>query len=319
MRDSLERGAADNLAASLSYDGITIEVVPSSAPDTPGFRVVLTGYSPGSRGRLRAALMRMSRKSDEEVIGFLARIPFALRRNADAETAASVRRMIEAAGGLVEVRPEGAPAARQEQAAQPRPSPARPVKEVREASPKPAPGAEPRPSTEVPVMMTPPVVRSSEARQVFTEPQQYTAMPPEASLKLPSVLLPEHAATFPAPFAVSFAPPARLSPLPAQNGVRIPEAARSSYFPVYLCPVQEKHRHRTERILSDRLGISGEKARDAVMNAPSVISLEKSPAESSARVHELSGLGLPVTLVKPQEGVVKNKDHVWFGNWLRPR
>lgn len=323
IREGLDRDEADSLAASLSFHGITIEVVPSTgSPDTDGFRVVLTGYTPGSRGRLRAALMRMSGRTDEEVIGFLARIPFALRRCASAETAASVRRVIEAAGGVVEIRPEGTEAERPSPVAE-KPLPQATVRKT-SVTPSRTPAVSDTPPEAV-VMPDPPVVSVQEDRSVPVEPHRFTVAPPVVVCIEPGRISPVEASVFQAPYKVLFTGPARLFPVPPAGSRRsfdaLPAADVPACHPVFLCPVQEGDRRKVIRVLKDTLGLSPDAARRAIAGAPSVISLEPGRDEASERVRELSGHGLPVTLIKnsDKEGSVRHRDHVWFGNWLRGR
>lgn len=317
--ESLSREAADNLAASLSFHGLTIEVVPCTQdPGALGFRVVLTGYAPGNRGRLRAALMRMSRRSDEEVIGFLSRIPFALRRNADAETAASVRRFIEAAGGVVEIRPEASAASVPKPAPEPTPA--------REEDPVPPRGRTPKPgqpvfSPDPPEAPEAPPLPDSKAVPVIREPHSFTALPPDPGAPWPEVLLPRKDTDFPEPYRVDFNSPVRLAPLPpriGRHGCSGPPVTGAPH-PVFLCPVQEDLAPRAVLLLQSYLGMRGETAERAVRSAPSVVSLESGPGQAAERVRELTALGLPVTLVKEQKGPVDHKDHVWFRHWLRAR
>ncbi len=323
ISEGLERDGADSLAASLSFHGITLEVVPSTGSSAAcGFRVVLTGYAPGSRGRLRAALMRMSGRSDEEVIGFLARIPFALRRAASAETAASVRRVIEAAGGVVEIRPEGTEP--------PKPSAVseKPLTQalVRKASPAPAHKAAVSDTPpEALAMPDPPFVSVHEDRSVLVEPHRFNPVPPAVAGIEPGRIPPVDASVFLSPYKVLFTGPARLSPVPPAGSRRSidaqPAADVPAGHPVFLCPVPEGDRTKAIRVLKNSLGLSLDAARRAITRAPSVISLEPGRDEASERVRELSGHGLPVTLIRnsDKEGPVRHRDHVWFGNWLRGR
>lgn len=319
IRDSLSRETADSLSASLSFHGLTIEVVPCPQDSGAfGFRVVLTGYAPGSRGRLRAALMRMSRKSDEEVIGFLARIPFALRRNADAETAASVRRFIEASGGVVEIRPEGSSTPLPMQSPEPGVSPVadrRPRADTPSVPPQPlyAPGA--------PAGPEPPPLTDSDAVQVIREPHSFTVIPPETGPSTPEPLLSFTGQDFPEPVQIAFSAPVRLYPPPPQAGNEAfsgPPIADAPH-PVFLCPVQDDLVPRAVLLLQSHLGLGADRAERAVRRAPKVVSLETGPSQAAERVRELTALGLPVTLVKEQEGPVSHKEHVWFRHWLRAR
>jgi len=323
VSEGLDRDAADSLAASLSFHGITIEVVPSSgSPDAAGFRVVLTGYAPGSRGRLRAALMRMSGRTDEEVIGFLARIPFALRRGASAETAASVRRVIEAAGGVVEIRPEGTDAKR------PAPVPVKPQPKAAVRHVPEIPSGTPEVSGNQPeamVMPDPPVVRLQENRSVLVEPHRFTLAPPEGAGIEPGRVAQADASVPVKPYRVVFTGPARLLPVPPARSRRSfddpPAADVPALHPVFLCPVQEGDRRKVMRVLRSSLGLGRDAAERAIAGAPSVIALEPGRNEASERVRELTGHGLPVTLIRSsdKEGPVRQRDHVWFGNWLRGR
>ena len=75
------------------------------------FRVVLTGYRPGSRARLRDRLEKLSGLPSEQIALWMGRIPFVLRRGIDHETARTVRRRIQSAGGLVDLKPDMGPPA----------------------------------------------------------------------------------------------------------------------------------------------------------------------------------------------------------------
>ncbi len=321
IREGMERDGADSLAASLSFNGITLEVVPSAPRTGCGFRVVLTGYSPGSRGRLRTALMRLSRRSDEEVIGFLARIPFALRRNADPETAASVRRFIEAAGGVVEIRPEESglgdvPAEHAARTGAPE-TPKKPRAGKR-------PAAVPCDDPPEPVCLNlPPSVETIEAGRVFREPHRYTPVPPEVEGAVPDRAVPAGVASLPEPHRMVFSAPARPSGIPPVRKPRpvsgIPPAVCGPLHPVFMCPVPDSLAVRTALLLQSGLGLSARAAERAVRRAPSVVALGRDHQEASEKVRELASLGLPVTLVRAQKPSVKSGEHVWFGNWLRAR
>jgi hypothetical protein len=322
IREGIDRDGADSLAASLSFHGITLEVVPSpSGTSDRGFRVVLTGYSPGSRGRLRTALMRMSRRSDEEVIGFLARIPFALRRNANPETAASVRRFIEAAGGVVEIRPEESG---------PGEAPAAPVPRLETPETPVEPGVGKKRAAafrddppEPACRNLPPSVETIEAARVFREPHRYTPLPPDSECAVPDRAAPPEGEAFPGPHRVVFSAPARPTGIPPIRKPRpvpgIPPAVCGPLHPVFMCPVPDSMAVRTVLLLQSGLGLSARAAERAVRRAPSVVALGRDRLEASEKVRELSSLGLPVTLVRAQNPSAKPGDHVWFGNWLRAR
>jgi len=107
--DGLSEPRARELADSIQKDSsldclIEHSVIAGDSPAT--FRVVLTGYRPGSRARLRKAVQKMSGLPFEQVIVWFSRIPFVLRENARHSTAMAIRRALTEAGGLVDLQPE---------------------------------------------------------------------------------------------------------------------------------------------------------------------------------------------------------------------
>lgn len=111
---SLER--ARELALQLGSDyRLAARVVPlSEDPHSSAqqfFRVILTGYRPGSRARLRAQLEKLSGLPPERVALWMSKIPFVLRRGVDQDTARTIKRRMQTAGALVELRPDAPPPA----------------------------------------------------------------------------------------------------------------------------------------------------------------------------------------------------------------
>jgi hypothetical protein len=107
--DGLSEPRARELADSIQKDStldclIEHSVIAGDSPAT--FRVVLTGYRPGSRARLRRTVQKMSGLPFEQVIVWFSRIPFVLRENARHSTAMAIRRALTEAGGLVDLQPE---------------------------------------------------------------------------------------------------------------------------------------------------------------------------------------------------------------------
>lgn len=107
--DGLSEPRARELADSIQKDSsldclIEHSVTVGESPAT--FRVVLTGYRPGSRARLRRTVQKMSGLPFEQVIVWFSRIPFVLRENARHSTAMAIRRALTEAGGLVDLQPE---------------------------------------------------------------------------------------------------------------------------------------------------------------------------------------------------------------------
>ncbi|NLP05503.1 hypothetical protein GX411_06110 [Candidatus Fermentibacteria bacterium] len=107
--DGVSEERARSLAASLAGFGLECSAVPAESDDSDAlsarFRVVLTGFRPGQRARLRERLQRMSGLPPEQVVLWLARIPFVLRDDVDHETARRIRKSLVDAGGFVELRP----------------------------------------------------------------------------------------------------------------------------------------------------------------------------------------------------------------------
>jgi ribosomal protein L7/L12 len=105
----LER--ARELALKLGSDfKLAARVVPltedASTSAQQYFKVVLTGYRPGSRARLRGQLEKLSGLPPEQVALWLSKIPFVLRRGVDHDTARLIKRRIQSGGGLAELRPD---------------------------------------------------------------------------------------------------------------------------------------------------------------------------------------------------------------------
>ena len=104
LQTGITRERAQALSDELPHDGsVRISIQRDDVACVP----VLMGYRPGSRGRLRTALQKLSHLPTEEVIRFLARIPIALRTDADRPTAESIKNILERAGGIVEIRSPG--------------------------------------------------------------------------------------------------------------------------------------------------------------------------------------------------------------------
>lgn len=115
--DGLTEDRARTLSASLSGFGLSCTVLPSLVPgarehgSSAMFRVVLTGYKPGNRARLRERLEKLSGLPPEQVVLWLARIPFVLKDGIDHETARQIRRLLTDSGGIVEIKPSSSPGA----------------------------------------------------------------------------------------------------------------------------------------------------------------------------------------------------------------
>lgn len=95
--------------------GITCRILPDT-PEVvsgPRFTVLLSGFAPGYRTRLRRKLQELTGLPPEQVVVWLSRTPFALARGVDADAARRIRGQITAAGGVVTVEADpGRPASR---------------------------------------------------------------------------------------------------------------------------------------------------------------------------------------------------------------
>jgi hypothetical protein len=72
----------------------------------PLFRVLLVNYRPGYRTRLRRRLQELTKLPQEQIILWLSRMPFALSKGVDSETAKRVRKSVTEAGGIVRIETE---------------------------------------------------------------------------------------------------------------------------------------------------------------------------------------------------------------------
>lgn len=130
--DGFEEERARALSKTLGDLGLICSVSPDECPEAILFRVVLTGFKPGHRARLRETLQKLSGLPPEQIVVWLSRIPFVLRDSVDHETARRIKRTLVESGGMVDLRP----------VATPRPPSAEPVRSstpppvIREAPPE---------------------------------------------------------------------------------------------------------------------------------------------------------------------------------------
>ncbi|OPL17958.1 MAG: hypothetical protein AVO35_07300 [Candidatus Aegiribacteria sp. MLS_C] len=106
----LSEGEAQKIADGLKRDrGVTCRVLPDGE-GTPEpvqlYRVLLVNYRPGYRTRLRRRLQEMTRLPQEQVIDWLSRMPFALSKGVDSETARKIRKSLTESGGIVRIETE---------------------------------------------------------------------------------------------------------------------------------------------------------------------------------------------------------------------
>jgi ribosomal protein L7/L12 len=106
----LSEAEAQNIADSLRRDsGIHCRVLPDIAEEiqpAPRYRVLLVNYRPGYRTRLRRRLQELTRLPQDQVVLWLSRMPFALSRGIDSETAKRIKKSISEAGGIARIETE---------------------------------------------------------------------------------------------------------------------------------------------------------------------------------------------------------------------
>jgi len=254
--DGLTEERASALSSSLSGFGLDCTVLPSpdrqaGRPEASLFRVVLTGYRPGSRARLRERLEKLSGLPPEQVVLWLAKIPFVLKDGIDHETARRIRRALSESGGIVELKPVPG-SVRPVEVEIPQVEPSVPAtaapREKGEDLPPPAgaepeePGEDPPPPPDPPVMEggstgrgCPPILR-------FVSPG---CAPPEP----PFIPGPEELGRTPP--GISFLPP----PVPLTDPPE-PEQA----FHLFVSVSSKRARSEVESILQRRLDLKGPEA-----------------------------------------------------------
>jgi len=292
LQAGLPRDSADTLASELPSDGsVQILVQPDEAVYVP----VLMGYRPGSRGRLRIALQKLSRLPTEDVIRFLARIPIALKLDADLSTAESIKTILEKAGGIVEIRSPrnlvGVSSRKDYTKAT--------VREVVKVAQKVGR------SVSSPVGSAVPPVVSSTAYFPggnTVVPEIIDFRPPsrsfvEAPPQVKEEVDPRQAAV--SPHVVRFTVPAAVVPpvMTAEQPVSVPPRNSHTAVMIYLFPVASGIRHRVQSALCEKLGFSSEKAGLLVNRAPAAVAGFSSRSDALAVMTELSDHGIPVSLV----------------------
>ena len=109
-RNNLTESEAQKLADQLGRDpDVICRVLPDVEPSStssPSFRVLLVDFRPGYRTRLRRRLQKLTGLSNEQIVIWLSRMPFALGSGVDGDTARQIRKSIVEAGGIVRIEPD---------------------------------------------------------------------------------------------------------------------------------------------------------------------------------------------------------------------
>ncbi|MCD4847302.1 MAG: hypothetical protein K8R76_03835 [Candidatus Aegiribacteria sp.] len=110
--NNLTENEAQKLADQLGRDpAVKCRVLPNrelELTSSPSFRVLLVDFRPGYRTRLRRRLQKLTGLSNEQIVIWLSRMPFALGSGVDGDTARQIRKRIVEAGGIIRIEPESA-------------------------------------------------------------------------------------------------------------------------------------------------------------------------------------------------------------------
>lgn len=304
LQTGLSRERAQTLSAELPNDGsVQIQTQRDEAACVP----VLMGYRPGSRGRLRVALQKLSRLPTEEVIRFLSRIPIALRPDADRATAESIKRILEKAGGIVDIRSSGDLIC---------------VSSRKNLSSSFYEEAADREKETVPDTLSKRTKSTSSAAHSYSPSKVSDASihttakdnnqqpgiidflpPPPLQTAIPPVAGKDSAdkTAYPRPFIVKFTVPAASIPsvIPVEQLNFIPPELRESVeiVLIYLFPVAPEEKERVQNVLCDFLGISPEKVDQLIRKAPVALAGFSERIDALVAMSELADYGIPVSLV----------------------
>jgi len=295
LQSGLSREKAEALSAELPNDGsVQIQL----QRDEVVFVPVLMGYRPGCRGRLRIALQKLSRLPTEEVIRFLAQVPIALKLDADRDTADSIKRILERAGGIVEIRSPGdliGVSSKKNHEGSSRKTVV--FSEETEASTIAASIIDHKTNTDS---------RSSGSSLEETEHRSIadnknSSVPPPVLQAVPQVVAKGNADGFDDlyPYAIRFTVPAAAIPavVPLEQNIIIPPEHRTRTVIVYLFPVALKDMEQVQTVLCESLHLSKKKAQKLMSDAPVALAGFSQRIDALVAMAELTDLGVPVSLV----------------------
>ncbi|MCD4708746.1 MAG: hypothetical protein K8S62_13515 [Candidatus Sabulitectum sp.] len=301
LQTGLSRERAQALSLELPHDG-SVQI--HTRPDEEACMPVLMGYRPGSRGRLRVALQKLSRLPTEEVIRFLASIPIVLKPDADRATAESIKRILERAGGIVDIRsPEDLVGVSSRKHYSP--------SLLEEASDKKTVSGfssmNMEPVSSVTHNSPPHAVLdagSRTGRQNDTKPGRIDFLPPPLSrIATPPVVKEDtvEESVSSLPYIIRFTVPAASIPaaIPAEQMNFIPPEQRQSarIVLIYLFPVAPEEEERVQNVLCESLDISPEKASRLIGNAPVALTGFSERIDALVAMSELADHGIPISLV----------------------
>ena len=305
LQTGITRERAQALSAELPHDGsVRISIQRDDVACVP----VLMGYRPGSRGRLRTALQKLSHLPTEEVIRFLARIPIALRTDADRATAESIKNILERAGGIVEIRSPGDLAGVSGRGKSPfSPHAATVLKKAVDIQPS----ASPEPKLHDAAGDSPPAAADN-AHPSLTEKDSLPAVinfdpPAVVQATAPPVVYGridtdiDKEAVRRDPYSIKFTVPAVVIPAVVSGDLPLltpPEPVTSMRTVlIYLHPVAPEERERVQGVLSEFFGFSQDKAERLIRSTPVALAGFSERIDALVTLSELADHGIPVSLV----------------------
>ncbi len=294
LQAGLSRERAEALSSELPNDGsIQIYMQRDEVVCVP----VLMGYRPGSRGRLRIALQKLSRLPTEEVIRFLARIPIALKLDADRAAAESIKRILEGAGGIVEIRsPQDliGVSSRKNYSAPSRETTV--CKEEKRAEPIPSDAC----GDSSPVMSNTGYSTGKQNDDVQPGIVNFQ-QPPSVQLKIPPPAEEEAVdeSVFSGPHVIEFTVPFVSIPavISVEQPVLTPPVHMQKTVLVYLFPVASEDSEKVQSILCESLELSQKKVQKLIKNAPVALAGFSERIDALVTMSELTDHGIPVSLV----------------------
>lgn len=291
LQSGLSREKAEALSAELPNDG-SVQI--HLQRDEVVFVPVLMGYRPGCRGRLRIALQKLSRLPTEEVIRFLAQVPIALKLDADRAAAESIKKILERAGGIVEIRSPGDLVGVSSK------------KNHDDSSRKTVVFSEETEDT--------PVAESYSEDQMNSDPRNrgsrteesehhsntnhaYSSIPPPVLQAVPQIAA--EGADDPYPYTIRFTVPAAAVPavIPAERNNVIPPEHRMKTVFVYLFPIASKDLEQVQTVLCESLDLPKKKVQKLMSDAPVALAGFSQRIDALVAMAELTDLGVPVSLV----------------------
>ena len=323
VQAGLAKKNAEALISELPNDG-SVEIL--MLRDEGVCLPVLIGYRPGSRGRLRIALQKLSGLSTEEVIRFLASIPIVLKSDADRTTAESIQKILERSGGIVEIRsPEdliGITSRKQYSTVS---APSKSSVDPAEAKSSPLPESssdilQPEHS-DSPALIEPPGIDSRIAN--LSKPSLINFNPPPYCEESAPPILDSSEIENPVysePYIIRFTVPASSIPkeIPLlQENFTVPDYHKSAdVVLIYLYPVATGDRDRVERVLCESLDISPERAEEIINAAPTPLAGFCERIDALITLSELSGKGVPVSLIRETQDQNQSPARKSLLSWL---